>query len=622
MSYFFETQVNVENNNKLREPQIEAYIAIKEFFSDEENKEALVVLPTGTGKSGLIAIAPFGVSRKRMLVITPGIVTKNSVLKSLHPMDENFWINYDVIFDPSNIPAVEEYTSDMLDSSLDLLNIVITNVHQLNESNKNSLINRVDSDFFDFIVVDEAHHSVADSWKKALEYFNDAKILHVTGTPYRGDNQELPGKEIHNTPLSEVMALKYVKGLRKKTINSHDLMFTVPDSSQVLTKEEVLELREKEWIERSVALSPTCSKEVIEETINQLNEIKSISSEVPHKILAVACGIKHAKDIKQWYEEKDIKAEIVHSDMHRNELEATFQRIENNECEVVVSVNMLMEGYDHKYLTILGLFRPYKSKNAFAQIIGRVLRAIPDKEIVDFNIDNNAVVVFHEEIGLNDMWNDFASEVIKSQKIPIKEYTIPDSDYVRREVLYADIIANNHFLSDEDSYLFDVDFNKLFEAAREGIKNKKKETRRQLENSGFSNDDIKSMLKGLEQESIKKSSAEFDEILLSKRPEQVRKKTREFLFKNANETATSLLQEYGLNEEGSELVVMFNKYFFNSLKSNDKNNGIIVRFINFKLSKKYGPVKNRPPETLLASKEYAQEVVIPELRRIISNVKK
>ena len=38
MSYFFDTVVNIEGNKKLRTPQIEAYIKIKEFFSDEKNK--------------------------------------------------------------------------------------------------------------------------------------------------------------------------------------------------------------------------------------------------------------------------------------------------------------------------------------------------------------------------------------------------------------------------------------------------------------------------------------------------------------------------------------------------------------------------------------------------------
>ncbi|MBO1298482.1 MULTISPECIES: DEAD/DEAH box helicase [Enterococcus] len=621
MDCLFDIPVNIENNNKLRKPQIEAYMAAKSFFSDENNKEALVVLPTGTGKSGLIAISPFGVAKKRVLVITPGIVTKASVIKTLHPLDKNFWLTYDVIFNPKNLPAIEEYTSDMLDSSLNKLDIVVTNVQQLNQSNSNSLINRVDNDFFDLIIVDEAHHSVADSWKKALAYFNDAKVLHVTGTPYRGDHQELPGKEIHNTPLSEVMALKYVKGLRKKTINSSQLFFTIPESDIPLTKEEVLVLKEKEWVERSISLSESCSKEVIGETINQLNEIKTISTKVPHKILAIACSIKHAEDLKNWYEEKGMSAEIVHSDMKPDSLEKAFQRIESHQCNVVVSVNMLMEGYDHKYLTVLGLFRPYRSKNAFAQVVGRVLRSIPDSEIVNFDIDNNAVVVFHEEIGLNSMWEDFSSEVEKSKKIPVKEYTVSDREYVQREILYANVTVDDHYLSDEDSYLKEVDFNKLFEEARNKTKQEKETRRKQLEGLGIPDNQIEAMLSGLEKEITEKSSLEIDELLITKRPEDVRRRTREFLFKNANETAAALLFEYGIPEQGNELVPVFNRFFSGALTVSDKNNGIIVRFINSKLSRKFGPVKNREPETLLASKEYAQNQLVPEIRRLLDNVR-
>ena len=42
--------------------------------------------------------------------------------------------------------------------------------------------------------------------------------LHVTGTPYRGDGQEIPGVRIHETPLSEVMRDRYVKYLKKKPL--------------------------------------------------------------------------------------------------------------------------------------------------------------------------------------------------------------------------------------------------------------------------------------------------------------------------------------------------------------------------------------------------------------------
>jgi DNA repair protein RadD len=85
---------------------------------------------------------------------------------------------------------------------------------------------------------------------------------------------------------------------------------------------------------------------------------------------------------------------------------------------------MLMEGYDHQYLSTLAIFRPYRSINAFAQVVGRVLRAIPSNEITDFEIDNNAVVIYHEEIGLNPMWKSFQKEVDRAKNQRVREYSI------------------------------------------------------------------------------------------------------------------------------------------------------------------------------------------------------
>ena len=376
-NYFKETLVNIINNNKLREPQIEAYMKIKEYFKSNPHGEALVVLPTGTGKSGLVSIAPFGVSSKRVLVITPGLVTKKSIVKTLHPLEDNFWLNYDVILDPEDMPVVEEYESNMLDSSLEKCHFVVANVHKLYENNQNSLLNRVDPDFFDMIIVDEAHHSAAQSWKNALNYFHGAKVLHVTGTPYRGDHQEVPGERIHNTPLSEVMALRYVKWLRKSTLNNPNIYFTLSNDSKKYSIGEILNLKDKEWVEKSVALSEECSEDVIKESIKQLDTLKELSPQIPHKILAVACSISHAEEVAKWYSSKNKRVILVHSGMLDDELEQNFFKIDNHEADVVVSVNMLMEGYDHKYLTVLAIFRPYRSLNAFAQIVGRVLRAIP-----------------------------------------------------------------------------------------------------------------------------------------------------------------------------------------------------------------------------------------------------
>lgn len=617
MTYFFNTKAFIEGNKKLREPQIEAYIKIRDYMKINKSGEALVVLPTGTGKSGLISIAPFEVSHGRVLVITPGIVTKDSVIKSLHPMEENFWVNYDVIFDPEDMPVVEEYSNDMLDSSLEKCDFVITNIHKLYSENRNSLINRkiVTPDFFDMIIIDEAHHAPAKTWVNVLKYFKNSKKLYLTGTPYRGDGEKLPGEPIHETKLSEVMALKYVKWLRKKTVNSSELYFTMLGDSKKYSKDEILEFKDREWIEKSVALSQACTLEVIKESIKNLKELKEVSPNVPHKILAIGCSIKHAEDLEKLYTNEGMSSIIVHSDMSRDDIENAFLKIENNKCDVVISVNMLMEGYDHKYLTILALFRPYRSLNAFAQVVGRVLRAIPDKEISDFAIDNNAIVIYHEEIGLNDMWNKFSSEIEKSKRIPIKEYTFTDREYIERKLDYADIEVEDSFISSKDSYLRDFDFNKLYEDARLNVEKQVNDKRAEFKNKGISEEDIEMFLNAYEKQVMKGKKNEVDELLISKRPELARKQAKEFLYKNANEAATDLLNEKNIDPKSNSLYYKFKGMIY-KLSDKTSNDGILVRYINSRIQKRFGPVKDREPEMLYLSQKYMEEV-IEELRRMI-----
>lgn len=614
MSYFMSTVPNIEGNKKLRQPQIEAYAKICSYFSENPSGEALVVLPTGTGKSGLISIAPFRNCNKRVLVITPGLVTKKSVVKALHPLEENFWIKYDVLLSPEDIPVVEEYEPDMLQSSLESCDIVIANVHKLYRSSSRSLLNAVPQDFFDMVIVDEAHHSVANTWKDALEYFKDAKKLHVTGTPYRGDNIEVPGTKIHSTPLSEAMACHYVKLLRKATINSNNMYFTMPGDPTKYTKEQIIELKDKEWIEKSVALSKECSMDVIQESINKLDQLKSLSPAVHHKILAVACSISHANDVAGWYESKGKTVVVVHSDMPQDEVDRRLLMIENDECEVVVSVNILMEGYDHKYLTVLALFRPYRSKNAFAQIIGRVLRAIPGEEITDYAIDNNAFVIYHEETGLDSLWREFADEVEKSHKHSSREYDFNDREYKERESLYADIDTDEYHLSPIDSYLPDIDFNELFENARRSIEQYVDEKIKKFLDSGVSDETAKEIRKVLKKSATQEKKSEIDSILVAKRPEQARRMMRDILFKDANEAAQSLLDEKSIDAKSSTLYHKFR--FLHQITPQTCNDGILVIYINSRLSRKFGPVKERTPDKLVASQKYMLDVV-EELRRMI-----
>ena len=72
---------NIINNAELREPQVEAYIEVHRHFEITKKKSnALVVLPTGVGKTGLMGILPYFISRGRVLIVTPQVSIKDTVI--------------------------------------------------------------------------------------------------------------------------------------------------------------------------------------------------------------------------------------------------------------------------------------------------------------------------------------------------------------------------------------------------------------------------------------------------------------------------------------------------------------------------------------------------------------
>jgi len=617
MNYFIDTAVNIEGNSRLRTPQIEAYLKIKSFFCAPENKEALVVLPTGTGKSGLISIAPFGTCSGRVLIVTPGLVTKDSIRKTQEALYDNFWINFDVLFNHQDLPVTVEYSAGLLRQHLDDSNIVYSNIQQLTNSRGSSLVDAVPSDYFDLIIIDEAHHAPADSWKQLLGYFGTAKKLFVTGTPYRGDNQELPGALIHETQLSEVMRDKYVKWLRKETVSAHSLFFTIADyPGRKFTRDEVMELKDKEWVEKSVALSEECSKDVINHSVEKLKELKRQSPKVPHKILAVGCSIAHAEDLKKWYGELGLPVALVHSQMESADVLSEFRKIDAHEVDVVVSVNMLMEGYDHKYLTILALFRPYRSINAFAQIVGRILRAIPVEEISAFEIDNNALIIYHQETGLDEMWRIFQQEVDRAKHQRTREYEFLERDYVERDSSLGGVVTEAIFSGNAESYLEDLDFNLLFKQKRQEINDAAEAQLTEIQKAGnFDEETLKRLKDVLVDAKTKEVSQYIDPNLIEKRPALARQQLRKILAKKIQDESASLLSDRGLEDKGVELGRTFKK-IISYIKLDTPNDGVLVIYINHKLYSRFGKREVLENKALMQALEYVPAVV-EELRGML-----
>ena len=417
-NYFVNSIYNIKDNQNIREPQYEAYYKTLEYFNgNNDNRNALIVLPTGVGKTGVMGLVPFGLCKKRTLIITPGTTIKDTVLENLDPSNpDNFWYKRKIITRGFSLPNVIEYDgSDTPEEVLNVSNIIILNIQKTQTRLDSSILKRVSKDFFDLIIIDEAHHSTANTWIECVNYFSNAKILKLTGTPFRTDGESIVGNLIYKYSLSRAMYHNYVKSLSNIKYIPDELKLTIDNNSDKLySVNEILELhlRDKDWITRCVAYSKECSEAIVDESIAALNK-KKLGSDVPHKIIAIACSISHAKQIEILYNQKGIKTTIVHSDLSPFEKEKAFKDIENNRVDAVINVAMLGEGYDHPYLSVAAIFRPFRNELPYTQFIGRVLRYIPEGNASD----NVAIIISHKHLYLDKLWDKYKKEIQESEII-------------------------------------------------------------------------------------------------------------------------------------------------------------------------------------------------------------
>lgn len=240
-----------------------------------------------------MALLPYGICEGRVLIITPQLVIKDNVIGSLDPnYPNNFWLSQNVFTHFNELPCLIEFEGrETKDEWLYMSNVVVVNIQKMQSRLTSSLINRVPPDFFDMIIIDEAHHSTANTWLETLQYFSRAKVIKLTGTPWRSDKEKIKGEIVFEYKLSEAMAQGYVKSLENFTYVPDKLYLTLDgDDSKLFSVEQILEmgLRDEDWVSRTVAFSTACSEKVVLESIRKLNAKKE-SSTVPHKIIAVAC---------------------------------------------------------------------------------------------------------------------------------------------------------------------------------------------------------------------------------------------------------------------------------------------------------------------------------------------
>jgi len=416
---FMSSFPNILQNDSLRDPQIRAYAeAYNHFIRDKKRSHAIIVLPTGVGKTGVMGILPYFMSEGKVLIIAPRVAIKDNLVKQLDPLEpDNFWLKRKVFTSPNYLPSVCEYTPGLVKDVLDRSNIIILNVHKLQSRLDSSILNFLPSNYFDLIIIDEAHHSTAKTWTDAVSHFSKAKVVKLTGTPFRTDGEKIEGDLVYNYKLGLAMVNNYIKSLENITYIPDELHLTIDaDDKKKYTIEEIyaLGLKDEDWVTRTVAYDIDSSSKIVDKSI-ELLEKKREGTKIPHKIIAVACSIKHAEQIKELYESKKYRVAIVHSKLDEKDKDRAFSDIDNHRVDVVINVAMLGEGYDHPYLSVAAIFRPFKAELPYIQFIGRILRYIDDEDVRP--IDNIGHIISHKHLELDALWQKYKKEIEESEII-------------------------------------------------------------------------------------------------------------------------------------------------------------------------------------------------------------
>ncbi|MDP9025283.1 MAG: DEAD/DEAH box helicase family protein, partial [Candidatus Eremiobacteraeota bacterium] len=390
------------DGTRLRTPQIEGFEATHGHYEhDDCDREVALVLPVGCGKSTLIAMLPFATKAGRALLVAPNLYIARQLADEIDPTnpDRNGLHRRGVV------PLDEFWESATLSGEanagdLAAADVVITNIQQLAREGNRWLAPLAD-DFFDVIVMDEAHHNVAASWQRLREKFPRAKIIGLSATPARTDGQQMLGRVIYSYPIRDAMDNGFIRRLRAVRINPRNLRYVerIGNAEIEVGIDDIRALGESDAkFRRSILMSPESLASIVDASIQRLQGIRTRTGDARHKIIASALNQTHCAQVVEAYRARNMRVDFVHANLGEVVNEEILARLDRHELDVIVQVRKLGEGFDHPYLTVAAVCNVYSNLTPFLQFVGRVMRKTSERD------EEEGVVVFHAGSNVAKLW--------------------------------------------------------------------------------------------------------------------------------------------------------------------------------------------------------------------------
>lgn len=402
-------EVAIADNQQLRIPQREGWVCIRNYFQQAgAAREVGIVLPVGCGKSGLIAIAPYAIGAQRALIIAPGTRIRGQLGNDLRANSAtNFYHRCGVISGDQEFPETTIIASGRVNlDDIRHADISVSNIQQI-AGTENRWLDDLEQDFFDLILVDEAHHNTAESWQQVKRRFPSARIVNFSATPSRADGGLMEGEIIYSFPVLRAIDAGYVKRLRAKMLRPTDLRYVdrADGQERLIDADEARRLGENDAeFRRGIVMSEETLGSIVDQSITELRRLREETGEPRLKIIASAINLDHCIQITEAFRTRGLRADYVHS-REGQANDRVFQQLENHQLDVIVQARMLGEGFDHPYLAVAMVGSIFANLSPFVQFVGRIMRAIAQNQ--PGHPTNQGVVVFHVGANVARRWNDF-----------------------------------------------------------------------------------------------------------------------------------------------------------------------------------------------------------------------
>ena len=242
------------------------------------------------------------------------------------------------------------------------------------------------------IVIDEAHHALAKTYKEMWERFPKAKFLGLTATPCR-----LNGKGF--TDLFDVLVQSWdvPEFISKGRLATYDFV-SIKSDGETQRLIDSLQKRGADGDYQNKEMDMLLNKRPSIERLYQSFEEYGKD----RKGIVYAINISHAKKIMELYQEHGIKAVAIDSKTPAAERQADIEAFKKGEIQVLVNVDIFSEGFDCPDVEFVQLARPTLSLAKYLQMVGRGLRVAKGKKNCVI-IDN---VGLYRVFGLpSQVWN-------------------------------------------------------------------------------------------------------------------------------------------------------------------------------------------------------------------------